>query len=707
MNLSNTEAFALNKWQRCYFDFKSSDVTCAQKANALRGILSQVNVSHAAGSISSNGAVLLTKKYGGLLSSLVDSQTELNNYAEGALSLCSNHRNESQEWTSSLTSESLLQHECIQQILREAEDFKATAKEGSNIIVTNKPECARPLNVQKSYNPENVRSSSMQHDPGLPTSSNQPRDGYNRTKTFSTYTNSSNNSMFNPALSVFGNHLKPGLKEMEQSTFNSMTGGNGRSSVSQNNPNRTFYDSCSGPNNPNKRFYDSGSKNPVSDLGRHNQFGNRLFGSEMPQQQSGNKRKIHDMYSHQNAHGSRKPNTGGFEYDDAPQAKQVNNFVTARDQLSINNQKKNSGGRGNSSVGSTASYGASRKVLGTNRRGLHSKFVPPIMNKEDTNQERMGTSQLTSGSAGTHDDEPIDERLKNIDPKMIELVMNEVMDHGPPIHWDDIAGLEFAKATIKEIVVWPMLRPDIFHGLRGPPKGLLLFGPPGTGKTLIGKCIANQSGATFFSISASSLTSKWIGEGEKMVRALFAVSRCHQPAVIFIDEIDSLLSQRSADEHESSRRIKTEFLVQLDGATTNSEDRLLVVGATNRPHEIDEAARRRLVKRLYIPLPDAPARKQIVVNLLSKQAYVLNEEELNDIQRKTEGYSGADVANLCREAALGPVRCIKDIQQVSADQVRPILFEDFQAALKTVRPSVSQQDLKIYLEWNKQYGSGS
>lgn len=115
--------------------------------------------------------------------------------------------------------------------------------------------------------------------------------------------------------------------------------------------------------------------------------------------------------------------------------------------------------------------------------------------------------------------------------------------------------------------------------------------------------MASQSKSTFFSISASSLTSKWIGDGEKMVRALFCVARCHQPTVIFIDEIDSLLSQRSDTEHESSRRIKTEFLVQLDGATTDSEERLLVIGATNRPQELDEAARRRFVKRLYIPLP--------------------------------------------------------------------------------------------------------
>ncbi|CAJ0952738.1 unnamed protein product [Ranitomeya imitator] len=303
---------------------------------------------------------------------------------------------------------------------------------------------------------------------------------------------------------------------------------------------------------------------------------------------------------------------------------------------------------------------------------------------------------------------PSDERLKNIEPKMIELIMSEIMDHGPPLNWDDIAGLEFAKTTIKEIVVWPMLRPDIFTGLRGPPKGVLLFGPPGTGKTLIGKCIACQSGATFFSISASSLTSKWVGEGEKMVRALFTVARCHQPAVIFIDEIDSLLSQRGEGEHESSRRIKTEFLVQVDGATTSSEDRILVVGATNRPQEIDEAARRRLVKRLYIPLPEAPARKQIVVSLMSQENYSLSEKEVEAIVVQAEGFSGADMTQLCREAALGPIRSLQaiDISTISPDQVRPIAYIDFQNAFQTVRPSVSQQDLELYEHWNKTFGCG-
>ncbi|KAM8858661.1 fidgetin-like protein 1 [Spinachia spinachia] len=380
------------------------------------------------------------------------------------------------------------------------------------------------------------------------------------------------------------------------------------------------------------------------------------------------------------------------------------NFKTARAQFVVDQQKKhcNQPHRGQT----TGMAATLKKSLGANRpRGTFSKFVSPIPRQEDDdNEEEEGGARCASNQ----EPQILDERLKNFEPKIIELIMSEIMDHGPPVTWEDIAGLEFAKSTIKEIVVWPMLRPDIFTGLRGPPKGILLFGPPGTGKTLIGKCIACQSGATFFSISASSLTSKWVGEGEKMVRALFAIARCHQPAVIFIDEIDSLLSQRTDGEHDSTRRIKTEFLVQLDGASTAADERVLVVGATNRPQEIDEAARRRLAKRLYIPLPEAAARWQIVTNLMTPEKNRLGEQELESVVKATEGFSGADMTQLCREAALGPIRSIQlsDIATITADQVRPILYGDFQEALKTVRPSVSPKDLELYEDWNKTFGCG-
>lgn len=289
------------------------------------------------------------------------------------------------------------------------------------------------------------------------------------------------------------------------------------------------------------------------------------------------------------------------------------------------------------------------------------------------------------------------------------MIENEVIDSGVPVTFEDIAGLGFAKKTVEELVIWPMKRPDMFKGLTAVPKGLLLFGPPGTGKTLIGKAIAHQSGATFFNISASSLTSKWVGEGEKMVRTLFAVASVRQPAVIFIDEIDSLLTQRTDGEQESTRRIKTEFLVQLDGAGTSGEELVLVVGATNRPQELDEAARRRFTKRLYIPLPEKAARSHLVKHLLRNSDHSLEEKDFAEITRRTQGYSGADIHTMTKEAAMGPLRrrmaSISDISELDNSEALPITMKDFEDALAAVRSSVATKELADYIEWNSSFGS--
>ncbi|KAL3318259.1 Fidgetin-like protein 1 [Cichlidogyrus casuarinus] len=345
----------------------------------------------------------------------------------------------------------------------------------------------------------------------------------------------------------------------------------------------------------------------------------------------------------------------------------------------------------------THKQGDATQMRSLGSRSVKSNFVSPF---SDSSKEATNCDP----------EEQVDERLKGYDKKILETIMSEIMDCKSEIKWDDIAGLEFVKKTLKEIIILPMLRPDLFTGLRGPPKGLLLFGPPGTGKTLIGKCVAAQSNSTFFSISASSLTSKWVGEGEKMVRALFAVAKIRAPAVIFIDEIDSLLTQRSETEHESSRRIKTEFLVQLDGVNviaSKEQERILLIGATNRPHELDEAARRRFVKRLYIPLPCRQARRQIVVDLLQQQLHAITDDQIDSIADQTDGFSGADMANLCREAAMGPIRTIsfEDIKSIKGTDVRPINVSDFDEALQFVRPSVSPRDLDQYLKWNKEFGS--
>jgi SpoVK/Ycf46/Vps4 family AAA+-type ATPase len=309
-------------------------------------------------------------------------------------------------------------------------------------------------------------------------------------------------------------------------------------------------------------------------------------------------------------------------------------------------------------------------------------------------------------SNNNEDEDDLPEELKRFGKDLVEKIENEIMDSGDPVTFQDIAGLADAKQTVQEVVCWPMKRPDLFTGLRRAPNGLLLYGPPGTGKTLIGKAIAYESGATFFSISSSSLTSKWIGEGEKLVRTLFAVAAYREPAVVFIDEIDSLLTQRKADENEASRRIKTEFLVQLDGTGTSNQGRVLMIGATNRPQELDEAARRRFTKRLYIPLPEELDRELLLRVLLGKNNHRLVDADIKKLAKETAGFSGADLKSLSTDAAMGPIRQLgARALEVDVQDVPPISYKHFRQALRGMRPSVAPADLLQYLEWDRLFGS--
>uniref|UniRef100_A0AAF5PMB7 Vacuolar protein sorting-associating protein 4A n=2 Tax=Wuchereria bancrofti TaxID=6293 RepID=A0AAF5PMB7_WUCBA len=325
-------------------------------------------------------------------------------------------------------------------------------------------------------------------------------------------------------------------------------------------------------------------------------------------------------------------------------------------------------------------------------------------------QNKQTKVNVGCGVASKREGWKADESLKNLEDNIINLIEAEIMSTRTDIQWADVSGLEPAKKALREIIVLPFLRPDIFKGIRAPPKGVLLFGPPGTGKTMIGRCVASQCKATFFNIAASSITSKWVGEGEKLVRALFAIARVLQPSVVFIDEIDSLLKSRNESEHESSRRIKTEFLIHLDGVATTSDERILILGATNRPEELDSAVKRRFAKRLYIGLPCDAARAQMILSLLSDQKHNLSDDDVQSIAKLTNGYSGADMKQLCSEAAMIPVRNIVDsssldIASISADEIRPISFSDFEIAMHFVRPTVVEKDLEGYRAWNKQYGS--
>ncbi|XP_015925335.1 spastin [Parasteatoda tepidariorum] len=296
--------------------------------------------------------------------------------------------------------------------------------------------------------------------------------------------------------------------------------------------------------------------------------------------------------------------------------------------------------------------------------------------------------------------------LKGVDPKLAQMIMDEIVDGGPSISFDDIAGQNVAKQALHEMVILPTVRPELFTGLRTPPKGLLLFGPPGNGKTMLAKAVACESNSTFLNISAASLTSKYVGEGEKLVRALFAVARELQPTIVFIDEVDSLLNERKENEHEASRRLKTEFLVEFDGLRSDGDDRILVMGATNRPQELDDAALRRFSKRVYVALPNQGTRIKLLEKLLSKQDNSLSKSDIKQLAKLTDGYSGSDLTGLAKDASLGPIRELnpEQVKCVDPKEMRKVSMSDFTDSLKRIRRSVAAQSLAFYSQWNSEYG---
>ena len=244
-----------------------------------------------------------------------------------------------------------------------------------------------------------------------------------------------------------------------------------------------------------------------------------------------------------------------------------------------------------------------------------------------------------------------------------------------------------------------------------------MVGPPGTGKTMLAKAVATECGTTFFNVSSSTLTSKYHGESEKLVRILFEMARFYAPSTIFIDEIDSICSKRGSDsEHEASRRVKSELLVQMDGVgggeTEEGETKIvMVLAATNFPWDLDEALRRRLEKRIYIPLPTADGREELLkINL--KGLEIAKDVSLGKLAESLEGYSGADITNVCRDAAMMSFR--RRISGLTPEQVRnipkeelevPPNMEDFEMAIKKVNKSVSKQDLEKYQTWMNDFGS--
>ncbi|KAG6852388.1 Vacuolar protein sorting-associated protein 4 [Blastosporella zonata] len=360
--------------------------------------------------------------------------------------------------------------------------------------------------------------------------------------------------------------------------------------------------------------------------------------------------------------------------------------------------------------------------------------------KEHLAAPKNSKSPVGIGSNGIRKED--DDRHDGHDPETKKLRANlsdAIISETPNVKWDDVAGLEGAKASLKEAVILPIKFPHLFTGKRTPWRGILLYGPPGTGKSYLAKAVATEAKSTFFSVSSSDLVSKWQGDSERLVKQLFELARESKPSIIFIDEIDSLAGARNEGESEGSRRIKTEFLVQMNGVG-HDDTGVLVLGATNIPWQLDNAIKRRFEKRIYIPLPGPDARRHMFNLHVGDTPNELTQKDYRTLANKTEGYSGSDISTAVRDALMQPVRKVisathfkrvadpasdsdkltkltpcspgdpageeMDWMSIESDELLepPLRLADFLKSLESTRPTVTATDIKRHDDWTKESG---
>jgi len=382
------------------------------------------------------------------------------------------------------------------------------------------------------------------------------------------------------------------------------------------------------------------------------------------------------------------------------------------------------------------------------RKAISDKFVEYLdraeylkkVLKESQQQEKVappsqdGASQRarpTKKDEGGKDDEE--------KTRLQDGLSSAIVTEKPDVKWDDVAGLDKAKDALKEAVIMPVKFPQFFTGKRKPWTGILLYGPPGTGKSYLAKAVATEADSTFFSVAASDLVSKWMGESEKLVSNLFEMARKNTPSIVFLDEVDSLCSARGDNESEAARRIKTQFLIEMQNVKDSKDSRVLVLGATNLPYMLDQAVRRRFDKRIYIPLPEAYARAGMFKIHLGSTPHRLTENDFSELGDTTEGFSGSDVSVLVKDVLMQPIRFLREathykqipgengpnympclptdagakamtLQYFSdndmTDKVVPplISMNDFRKVLVRAKPTVGKADLAVFERFTEEFG---
>ncbi|MBN2153047.1 MAG: ATP-binding protein [Candidatus Lokiarchaeota archaeon] len=336
------------------------------------------------------------------------------------------------------------------------------------------------------------------------------------------------------------------------------------------------------------------------------------------------------------------------------------------------------------------------------KKKITGRTVKAVSSSNSAGAKKSGTGDKSKVADNVQDEE-MDEDTKRLQ----EMIQDTVITEKPSVSWSDVAGLDRVKQTLRESIVLPVLHPEIFKGARKPWTGVLLFGPPGTGKTLMAKAAANECTATFYSADSASLVSKWLGESEKLIKTLFELARKKSPSLIFIDEVDSLTSTRggSSSEGGGERRLKTQLMQEMQGMKSTEKERVLVLGATNRPWDLDPAFLRRFEKKIYIPLPDLESRTAIY-KIHSKGVDLAPDLNFEELARLSVGYSGADISLVCREAIMVPLRELDIGGTIGKDTVelRPVERKDFLDALDVQKPVSTPEDLKRYKEWSTEFG---
>lgn len=353
------------------------------------------------------------------------------------------------------------------------------------------------------------------------------------------------------------------------------------------------------------------------------------------------------------------------------------------------------------------------------------------------------------GGSGGGDDDANKDSKSGMAKQLRESLLSSIVTESPNVRWEDVAGLAPAKDELQEAVVFPLRFPHMFQGKRKPRRAILLYGPPGTGKSYLAKAVATEVEYTLFSISATDLTSKWFGESESLVRQLFELAREKKPSVIFIDEIDALCNNRESGgggggsgDDATTARLKTEFLVQMDGVGHGNNEGVVLLAATNLPWSLDPAIRRRFQKRIHIPLPDADARVQLFrvhggeewTGVVGEAGGPREAAVGAELARRTDGCSGSDIANAVQDALMLPVKRVRGAQYFRRDgassdwwvpceagdsgayamtwknvpqgkaRAPPLTVDDFFAAVAKVRPSVGANEIQRVLEFTTQFG---